>query len=575
LYNQPRGAMLDTLLDGVVVLREYKEEIALLLVTAFGLGWLVIRNFVILQKDKLVYFLFSLGIGFLILVGITFFLSIISYFAPVIFRPISFLVVVFSIIFISKDALKYKFELKKILFLLLILISLLALHLPLLNNIILPAYSDSPIHYQIIVQILNPSEEINTRLSIGNIFVNYYHFGFHSLTAWLSSITGIDPAKAISLIGQISLVLASISIATFTFILTKNKLGAISAGLLSVFGWSMPAFAVNWGKFPALLSIALVPIVLGYAISILEVKNKKTLLLFFFLLIGIVVIHTRAIVVIVLALGSLYFSRLLKYKEKLDFLFSIKVSILFIILLLPLKEYILTYYERYPVVILLVILLPFAFFNYSKETTWIFFFISSLWATQFISNLFFASFEFLDIQYISMMLFIPFSILGGLGIAGIIKQTPLFLHPLIFIVFAFTVTYNSPWLLATHPDPCCEYYTQDDNNAFEWINENAPKDSLFIIATFSDGKQQFGSDAGIWITPLTKLNTNKMRYNLNWNDYKIFPQGCNPNLSEVYIYTGGIDYSFSNKELLSINWFELVYSSNSTSIYKISKCLSN
>jgi hypothetical protein len=564
--------MLETLADGFVVLGEYKGEITLVVVTAFGLGWLLIKNFVILQKDKFVYFLFSLGIGFLTLVNVAFFLSIISYFVPAIFRPINFLIAIFSIVFLSKDVFKHKIELKIILFSLLILFFLFVLNLPFLNRIILPGYSDSPIHYQIITQILNPNEEININLSIGNIFTNYYHFGFHSLTAWLSSITGIDPAKAISLIGQISLVLASISITTFTFILTKNMLGAISAGLLSIFGWSMPAFAVNWGKFPALLSVALIPIVLGYSISVLEIKNKKTLLLFLFLIVGITTIHTRAIVIITLAFGSLSLTRLLNYKENPSLFFSTKVSALFLILLIPLKEYIFTYYDRYPVAILIILLLPFAFSHYPRETSWVFFFISSLWITQFISNVFFVSFEFLDIQYISMMLFIPFSVLGGLGVAGIIKQIPVFLKPLIAIAFIFTVIYNSPWQLSTFPDPCCEYYTQEDGNAFKWIDENISKDSLFIISTFSDGKQQFGSDAGIWINPMLGYDTNKIPYSTDWVDDSMFPKSCNSGLQEAYIYTSGREYSFSNKTLANILWVELVYTSSSVNIYKVRKC---
>jgi hypothetical protein len=103
---------------------------------------------------------------------------------------------------------------------------------------------------------LYPDASGGSKLSLGNIFNDYYHFEFHSIATWLTSLTSFSPENVISLLGQMFLVVAPVSVILLTHVLTKNINGALFAGLLAATGWLMPAFSVNWGKFPALASLA-------------------------------------------------------------------------------------------------------------------------------------------------------------------------------------------------------------------------------------------------------------------------------------------------------------------------------
>jgi hypothetical protein len=562
------------LIEGISLIYEYKLEILFLLLGIWAGGICIIDSGLLKGWFGIFKYVGAFCLGFLLLSGATFLISFLSLFSRTFYLFGCYILSFSAILLIIKNFIVSKNKTKTLVYVLgaatLFLISL-TIHIPYLNKIILPSYSDSPIHYQIIQQILFPSSDAQSKLAIKSILETYYHFGYHGITAWLAVSSNSAIERSMSFIGQVSLALAPLSISVAVFMTTKNKWAALCGGVLASLGWLMPSFAVNWGKFPALAAISTTPIILSLASSILDGKSKEraTTICFGLLLICSAITHTRAIVLIALFGITVFFISLLKLPEKFSTRKSIVYSLLFLMTLLPLLTNIRTYFSRPMLGIALLFLLPFAFRSYPKEISSLFVFIASTWAFDFILFLLSVNFSWLDAQFINIYLFIPLSMIGGLGIAGAMRSIPTKLSlffPLTLLLFTI---YNTPWQATLKPDSCCNYYSQDDQIAFDWIYRNTNDKDLFIISVIEDA-QKHGTDAGIWIHPFTNRSTNKVVFNTNWEEGII--STCNSGTSDIYVYAGGHQYSFSSKILSNLSWVKPVFERGKINIFKVIKC---
>ena len=98
-----------------------------------------------------------------------------------------------------------------------------------------------------------------------------YHFGFHSLVAWLNWLSGYPTSLGLLAIGQAQSALA----APLAYVLATRLLGSRSAGLwAAIFAGAvsnMPGYYVNWGRYTQLAGqTVLVPCVLIWAALIDE-----------------------------------------------------------------------------------------------------------------------------------------------------------------------------------------------------------------------------------------------------------------------------------------------------------------
>lgn len=571
--------MLNTFIEGFFLIFEYKLEIFLFLLTMWAGSVFIINAGLLDETEGLIKYTAALCAGFLILTGVTFIISLFSLISQTLFQAGCFFILLCSAFILIKDVFTNGIKSEKIKFSFaasLFFILLLLVRLPYLEAILLPGYSDSPIHYQVIHQILSPTGVIHPKLGITNILENYYHFGYHSLTAWLSVVSGSSIARSMSLIGLISLALAPLSIAAATYTLSKNKTGAVLAGVLAALGWVMPAFAVNWGKFPALTALSTAPVLLVFTMFTrgTEGKRRASLILTALLTACSIIIHTRIIVLIALAGMTIFIIKALKFPAQFELSRTILYSLLFIITLVPFSKNILTYFNRPVLGIILILLLPFAIRNYSKQSSGLIIFIAGLWGIELFLSFISDEASLLDTQFINMSLFIPFSILGGMGITGGIKQIPTLLKPFYLFAIIFIICYNSPWQSTLIPDPCCTFYTEDDEIAFQWIQANTKEEDLFIISTTND-KQQHGTDAGVWIHALTQRNSNKRVFNTGWNFNEGFPNSCNSGTKDIFIYSGGKSYSFSPNKLEEVIWVTRIFQNGRVSIFKVMKCSSH
>lgn len=567
--------MTTILLEGLNQGFEYRVEISLLLLGLWAGGLSINETGILNNVEGIFKHVGLLCAGFLPLTGMTFLISLLSLISEHFFVFGCYALALSSTILIIRNLLIRKSNPQEILHssgITILFLLLLVIRLPYLNTILLPGYTDSPIHYQIIRQIISPTEAIHSNLAIKNILKDYYHFGYHGLAAWLSTTSGATIERSMSFIGQACLVLAPLSIAFAVYTGTKNNSAALCAGALAAFGWIMPSFAVNWGKFPALAALSVAPVLLGLAgnISKRNIRNRTDIACFTLLVVCEAIIHTRMVGLLFLLWLTAFTTRLLKIPGKFNFQRSVIYSLLFLISLLPLSQNALVYFNQPILGIVLALFLPMAFTGYPKETSGLFIFTAGIWGTEWLRSFAPNSISALDTQFINMCLFIPFSIQGGLSAAGGMEFVSPKHQRIIPFIILFATFYNSPWQTTLIPDPCCNYYTQDDEVAFQWIRDNTSKKDLFIISVIESG-QKHGTDAGIWIYALTGRNTNKIAPNIKWKEGII--SSCNSGELDIYVYSGGNQHSFSPDLLSNLNWMEPVFECGKNKIFKVSKCV--
>lgn len=567
--------------DGFYIFHEYWEIVLVFLVTIFGIGFYSTGIVLKRASNLKLRILASLGVGGILLGLISFVLIVASHFWEGTLQFGSYGIFIFAVFVLIKEIWTGNFK-EVFTFRTFVLMTglffLLLARLAFLKHTLLPPYSDSPIHYQIVSGFLYPDIGGFSNLSTQTTLNNYYHFGFHSLAAWLSSVSDIDPAVSISLLGQLFLVIAPVSMFFLVYALTNDLDGALFAGFLAALGWTMPAFAVNWGKFPALASIAIAPFIMALPVWLKDGLKKTGVLVYaLILLAGITFIHTRIIICMFFAyIGFIVVDRL-QIREEFDFFRSIRFTLLFLLFLWPFFHTLVDFYNSAPVFIVLLILIPFAFQAYSAVSTGVLIFLSGLSLSALIPNLLGIGGEtLLDRQFLAMILYIPLAFMGGLGFGGLVGKLGRNTIPhravVIILMGAFFISFTPR---SFYPDQCCNYFNKDDGLAFNWIRDNSSSHSLYFISTFSDGERAYGTDAGVWILSLTRTPTNKLPFDINWTSPNLFNEICPSEMGEAYIYMGGGKSSFDNEALSRLKWVAPVFRAGEVIIYKISSCTTN
>lgn len=572
--------MISVIQDGLFVFDKYWEVLFIFAASTFGLGWFFTNSCLSNEDSNGTKVAASISIGVVVLCLTSFLLMVLSYFLPFLLRPGSYAILFFAIFASLKGLLRGEIKFPRELCSLLMASAfflLLLVRLVFIKQLILPPYSDSPVHYQIVQGILQPVSHSTSQLSLGNIFSTYYHFGFHSLTAWLVTLAGVDSLRMMPLVGQLFLVVAPVSIMLMVKVITGEPTGALFAGLLSTAGWYMPAFAANWGKYPALGALAALPAVVAFLVLWQRKPDRSSSDSFWVLVvvIGITVLHSRALVCLLLFALSGFIVTKIPIMGEVSFFQSVRYALLYVATLWPLRSYLDDYYGNWPVAVALSVLLPFAFYKSQRISMGIFFFTVGICLTVVIQRFLGHGFrELLDRQFLEMVMFIPFSIMGGAGLSGLIRSFSFSrtFRMLVFTLLFGLVLWKSPWVRAIYPDQCCTYFQEADRLAFQWLREHFKAADLILISSFDNQGQTIGTDAGGWIYPLLGFNTNKLSFDTNWTSPVKIEEICNIGAEDVYIYMGGRPYSFNASQLTQGEWMEEEFRADQTAIFRIPDC---
>lgn len=560
------------MLDGIFVAGNYWGAILFILIPILGFGSLVVTKLPLNDKKNWLSFPLSFPLGTIVLSLLSFTTILLSRVLPITLPIGSWLLFgLGAILFIIHLRRWLDFHLNALYFIVFLII--LIIRLAFLKELLTPPYSDPVEHFKIVQDFLTPNSPPESFYSISG---HYYHFGFHSLAAWLFTLVNTSSPLILALWGQMLLTFIPFSVLGLVGSITQDKTSAWTAFLLTGFGWEMPAFAANWGKYPMLAGVATftAPLVALHLSS--HKSNKKSLLLGIILVFGVTFLHTRLLISIILVILaytlSIHFTNSLMVKNKIIKLVLLTGSV-FLSLWFHWETFLQTYYNTYFVILLsIILLLPFAFriFPTLAITALIYLLgvglVSEIPTPAIFQNY---SYSLLDRTYVQISLFLPLSILGGLSVSGLWKALAdhNLLRKGIILVISFLLVLNATQL-SYDPDPCCKYVRDQDIAAYNWIKLNTPSDAIFFIPGLRVSDRLLGTDAGLWIQPLTGRKTKKRPFDISWLAPDVVADICQ--FGSVYIYAGGGAFSFDASSYVERNpQYQKVFSQEKVNIYSV------
>jgi len=479
-------------------------------------------------------------------------------------------------------------------FLLLFFSVSILLRLVFVSKAILPSYFDSAQHYLLIKTILGE----NTNGLIASLTTNYYHLGFHFVAAFAVSMVQAEIGKVMLILGQMILAVMPLAIFFLIKYAIKSNLAGIFAIGLSAYGWYMPAHAVDWGKYPALLSLGVIPFILGLAYLLSQTKDTlsppKRWTLALMLGFGVLVsgfMHSRSLVVIGITflawLIAVWWGKLQQVQQFSLFILVI-VAVILEIIFIQKHDVLLLLFDPYIhkgvlATVLVLLLAVFAYRQYSQLTFACILTMGFLMGSLFIpvKGLVpgYANLTLLDRPFVEMILFLPLSFLGGLGLAGFEKliQYPK-LRICVDLIACGFVFINAFATYDLYPSDCCVLVGNDDLTAMDWMNTQLPTDAhigisateLKVLASESF-EGYVGGDAGIWITPLINRATFPIRYDTNFAEQTTLELLCQRNISQLYV--GELGQTFNDAQLSAQpTWYKMLLYMPKVRVYQVVGC---
>jgi hypothetical protein len=443
------------------------------------------------------------------------------------------------------------------------------------HNLVVPPYHDSVEHYRILTGFLTP-------VTTPPLFSGtYYHSGFHSVGAWLVKITRITSVRAILLLGQLLLTLVPFSLFALVFAVTRRWKESLAVALVGTTFWQMPAYGINWGKYPALAANIILPVILAVLFVLIKDKTSRTrvrqsILVFLGATVGIVFLHSRALFCLLIGTGVILLDHLLVSKATLllkrILAFIATLAIFLILFLSPWLRW--TY--AIPVTPIIVAVVASLFSTWSSPRL--------SFSTHLAAILIFLLIEipvpsvfhldsryWLDGPFYNTFLFIPLSISTGIGLAYIYEKAVLFkwVKPIAITAMGCLLIYaviSQPY----RPDRCCNFVNEDDLAVIEWIGQNVPEQAEIAIPGRTEIYPQSGTDAGIWITVLTGK-----RSFLHPSEYEWFAEPNHRAICSrggVYLFSGSFPLSFQINDTTHPDWYEVVFRKGDTTVYHVIGC---
>jgi hypothetical protein len=451
----------------------------------------------------------------------------------------------------------------------------LALRLAFLSNVVLPPYHDSVEHYRILLSFLDP-------VSTPSLFSGgYYHYGFHSIAAWLVEAAGVTPAQVLTLLGQFFLSLVPLSLYSLVHALTRDWKSALITAMVGAFFWAMPAHAANWGKYPALAAITILPGLLAVIIVVWQEKElkKKWLtvsLACAFLLTGITFMHSRGAICFALAVLCFLLDAVLVRR------LSLKVTRIVAAVLAA--AFLATIFLSTSILWLYATpILPFVFFGLAviaaviwkpRLTIGVSLWVLLLWVMTYVpAPGYFSRFSLtlIDTPFYQLLTFLPITLLTGLGLSSALEKSSVKRWLKISAWIGLGTLLLFAVLNQTYtPDDCCNYTSRDDLDVMNWMKENLPADAAVAIPGRYDLFPVVGADSGIWITQLTGRDTLMLPFDYTWFDKNIHGDVCE--LGVVYIYASASSLSFQIDPITHPDWYQPVYQKGGTFLYRVIGC---
>lgn len=164
-----------------------------------------------------------------------------------------------------------------------------------------------------------------------------YHFGFHSLAAVFHWLTGATLPKSTLWTGQITNILAVISLAPLAIRLGRNRWAGAAAVLLAGLLLQMPNFYTNWGRYTQLAGQVILVAAIWLLCAFFEEKHKTwpSIIALWLIFAGLAITHYRVTLMAGLFILAYWLLYARKWNFKLLFLRTTATVMGALVLFLP------------------------------------------------------------------------------------------------------------------------------------------------------------------------------------------------------------------------------------------------
>jgi hypothetical protein len=189
----------------------------------------------------------------------------------------------------------------------------------------------------------------------------------------------------------------------------------------------------------------------------------------------------------------------------------------------------------------------------------------------------------LDRPFGQIILFLPLSTIGGFGLAGLggglaakwpgSKQRELRgkLWIAVSVLLCLAVTVHALHAYDFSSSSCCTLAKEDDLAAFDWIEQNLPKDAVILIAGIRTPSRSLGVDGGAWITALTGYRTERWPYDAALDSPAVLEQVCVKGATHLYV--GGTASRFPIEKIeVHPGWYTRLFTRPGAHVYEIVGC---
>lgn len=431
---------------------------------------------------------------------------------------------------------------------------ILGLRLVFIESLLVPPYADSLEHTRIVQDMLEPQQPAQAFYGVGADLQTYYHLGFHAVAAWLSGSFGSKPVNTILFLGQYFQAMAAFSMYPLAQIALKKRNAAWGVMLLPSLLLPMPAYASNWGKYPAIASLTGFLFCVSLLLLLCESRKKSTT--WHWLLLGLAFLstfslHTR-VAPAFLAVGLSFFV----YRQLGKFVLDGRVLFFACFAIIGLIAFVdLFNNQLLAILFVCTLLLALPAFYARFKLTWallVFVFITYIFTKIHLpAELLPARFEtILDRPFVNILFFVPASFIIWIGLEGLAKflhnMQPEVKYRIILFVILCAGLVNTLLSRNFMPSPCCIFMDENDLFVFQWMKHNLPENTLIGIAATGIPGNYLVSDGGAWIEPFTELATRKLPPNLDF----VFETVHLCNTGIRYIYADGLENSFDEYSLV-------------------------
>lgn len=436
------------------------------------------------------------------------------------------------------------------------------LRLAFVKELLLPQYFDSAAHYGLIRQLVQFAEAIRPLVAITLPAPPYYHIGFHMLIAALSNVTHLDIGDLVLVSGQLVLALTPLALYAPARRLSGSATSAFMAMTLAAFGWYMPAFAANWGKYPALFSVlpTLGAITVGLVAGQTPDEDARRRL--WVAAAGVAVaaglFHTRSVIALSMAAAAAGAPRLLWMLPAPWRKVAIVVTMLAILFLgwsiltrPALSPALEPYHGTGLGPTIFVGLLAIVGFKFRPRASLaLFVFAGLLLAGLIVPFPVSGAGTLLDRPYVELWIFAPLSLLGALGLAGLTPYLGRRGPKAVLAISTAALGAHALFAYDLHASSCCTILTAHDLVAIQWLASNGGASDLVGIATETLETQPAPHpgvdapvDAGAWVHPLTELGVVPLPRDLDLRAAAVVGDLCRQGVR--YLYLGGSARGFA------------------------------